>query len=448
MAPPTLLVKLRTARGSLRVALILLAAVGCFISLVLLRLSIPSETPATIFGHEVCAPSATVDCGHVLYSRWARMGPVPVAALGLAYFAAIAAWFLFVPLPNRRGRRWHLVPVIFISLGLCGSLHFLNLMAFHLPVWCTWCIAAHVVNALIFVLACLTWPRAPTTPDAAAETQVPVPTGARVGLVSAAIAVLLLLIVGTGTVYKTQVLTWQCRTRLLEVTNDIDYIEWRYRQAPERDIPVYPDDLVMGPANARWTVVTFTDFECPKCRSFFISAGRLVERFPATLRCVFKHCPISSDCNPHATGSKHHFSCEAALAAVAAHTVGTPRQVRDYHQALYNNMARFDERPYPQLAARLGLDPAGFTAAVDADETRDRLEADITLAHELGIERTPTIFLNGRELPTWKIVLPAPDYELDVDRTVALWERLLGQDALQSQAHPPNKNSDAESADD
>jgi len=444
----------------LRLLLILSAIVGCVICLVLVRLSVPSDTPTMIFGSAVCAPSQGVDCDYVLSSRWSRIGPIPVAALGMAYFAVIAAWFTAVGLPNYHGRRWHLLPLGLVTIGILASIGFMFVMGFQLPVWCTWCIAAHVVNGLVFVFIALAWPRrlrinvqatespshccgtgakagghhgrdARATEDCepGSKTERAYPSNARVLAVAAACLAIVLLVLLAGYAHNARTLAWRYQRHYIAATNNIDYIEWRYGQAPVRDIPIRADDPSLGPGAAPFTVVAFSDFECSKCQAFFLSATALVERFPGKLRCVFKHYPVAAACNPHVPGSFHYFSCEAALAVEAARAVGTPRQSLDYHRALYAHMSQLDERPYEATAVQVGMDPTRFSAALRDGTGRDRLEEDITLAHELGVEATPTLFLNGRQLPTWKIVSTDKAHTLDVDKTVALWERLLGERA-------------------
>jgi protein-disulfide isomerase/uncharacterized membrane protein len=418
----------------LRLGLILLAVVGCIISIVLLQLSVPSKTPATLFGTGVCSPTNAIDCDYVLSSRWAKVGTLPAAALGFAYFAAVAAWFAIVGPPNYRGRRWHWVPLALVSVGLCGSVYFMYLMAFRLPVWCTWCAAAHLVNALIFVLVLASRPGRPAMGDQAIDAQAPHPSSTRALAVIATSAGLILLISAAGSAYRAHMIGRQYLWRYLMVANNVDYVEWRYRQASVRDIPIRSDDPTLGAADAPFTVVTFSDFMCPNCRDFFLEVDWLLEQFPEKLRFVFKHYPLASACNPHAPRNFHYYACEAALAAEAAHAVGTPKQSLGYHRALYGSMLRLDERPYPALAAQLGMDPAPFSAALQDDAGRDRLDEDITLAHELGVETTPTIFLDGRRLLTWKILTLDAEGRLDRAKTVALWERLLEETSKRQNA--------------
>jgi uncharacterized membrane protein/protein-disulfide isomerase len=410
-----------------RVGLIVLAAIGCFICVVLADLGAPGEGSTTIFGKAVCAPSQSVDCDYVLSSRWAKLGPVPVAVLGAAYFLAVGVWFAAIGLPNYNGRRWHLLPLGVVLAGLGGSAFFSYLMVFRLPVWCSWCAAAHVVNALIFLLSVLSWPRRSRTDARAVASGPPHPSNTRALAVVASCLVLILLVVVGMFARRAQLVAWQYQRRYLAVTNDVDYLEWRYRKAPVQEIAVRPDDLVLGPRGAPNTIVVFTDFECSRCQAFFLSAASLVERFPEKLGCVFKHYPIAAACNPDAPRGFHHFSCEAALAALAAEAVGDAGQALEYHRELYASRSRFDERPYVEIAVRVGMDSTLFAAAQSGGSGRERLEEDIVLARRLGVKETPAIFLNGRRLLNWKIVTADAEGKMDVDQTVALWERMVGE---------------------
>jgi protein-disulfide isomerase len=150
------------------------------------------------------------------------------------------------------------------------------------------------------------------------------------------------------------------------------------------------------------------------------------------VRIVFRHYPLSSACNSKVGTEFHYFSCEAAQAAEAARQVGTPEQVLNYYRLLYANAARLDERPYEKLAAGAGLDAARFAAALRNDAGRDRLREDIALGERLAIDGTPALFLDGRRLRNWRITSGDTEVKVDQEKTLALWERLLGERAIRT----------------
>jgi protein-disulfide isomerase len=148
------------------------------------------------------------------------------------------------------------------------------------------------------------------------------------------------------------------------------------------------DEPAFGPADARVTVVEFFDYQCPYCKSAAPAYLALMQAHP-DVRFIFKEWAIL-DQGDSVT------SQYAARAALAAHAQGRYLPV---HRAL---MA---ERPLsPQAVDRIlsqnGVDLARARAALASPAT-SRLMADIhTGASTLGIEGTPTFFINGRVTAT------------------------------------------------
>jgi protein-disulfide isomerase/uncharacterized membrane protein len=412
--------------------LVVLALAGCFICIVLIRLATPTGRPAEIWGMTVCAPTTAVNCDYVLNSRWARLGPIPTSVAGLAYFGLLALWYGAIGLPNRAGRRWHLLPLLAVLAGASCSAGLLYVLAFRLPVWCTWCVAAHVVNFWILIFTLLAWPRRREVygePVIAPQTRYP--SGSRVAAVLGFAVAVLWIMVATLTAYNSQAYARQLQGLYLKAVNNADYIQWRYQQAPVRDIPIRPDDPSLGSGEAPSTLVVFSDFQCPKCRAFHRFLDSLLARFPGKLRCVYKHCPMARECNPQVSQTLHYFSCGAAEAAEAARAVASPEQVEAYFGRLFDRLARLEEYPYEVIAAEVGIDRGQFAAALRAGLGRERVQEDAALAHDLGVSGTPAVFLNGRLLPSWQILksdLSPGEPAMDADATMVLWEKLLAMD--------------------
>lgn len=469
---PVLHGKPPAARPLLRIALLVLCAAGALMSMVLVRMSLPSEAPLTLLGSPVCTPTDRVNCDYVLASRWSKIGPIPVAALGATYFAGLLSWFGGIGLPNRAGRRWHWLPLLACAMGLLISALYFYLMAVRLPVWCHLCVAVHGVNAAVFLLCLAGYPwRSPrlmaggTPADGAgnlaqpAAAVFPIPgeqpiqgaAGVHQGLPShvspisvaappypsraRAWAVMgLTMAVGWAsfmTLFSLQMKTVARRYQLdaLAATNNADYIIWRYRETPAQKIPLQPDDQVIGSLQTPYCVVVFSDFECPNCAGFHRYAYRLTQLFPNSVRFVFKHYPLSSACNPHVKQTMQYFSCEAAEALETARRAGTPEQLYRFQQALFENRQRLDERPYEALAIAAGIDRDTWRMAAASEAGRERIAQDAELAHRLGVEGTPAIFINGRRLPAWHILTTDASPVVDLAATDGLWEKLLHTEA-------------------
>ena len=139
---------------------------------------------------------------------------------------------------------------------------------------------------------------------------------------------------------------------------------------------------------------------------------KVEEDYGDQLRVVFRHKPLR----------KHE---HAVLAARAAEAAGLQGQFWEMHDLLFQNSLRWtkgvdtvgpDAPPsrrvqsallameievrdvFLSYAERLKLDVERFKTDLDSDEVKARVESDRAHGDSLGIDRTPTLYLNGRRL--------------------------------------------------
>lgn len=93
-----------------------------------------------------CDINARWDCGIVNHSRYSMVGPVPVAAIGIAGYLVLALLAL------SRRRFYTLITAI---IGLAYALYLSNIEAHVLEVWCLYCVSSQILIALITLLAAL-----------------------------------------------------------------------------------------------------------------------------------------------------------------------------------------------------------------------------------------------------------------------------------------------------
>lgn len=143
-------------------------------------------------------------------------------------------------------------------------------------------------------------------------------------------------------------------------------------------------DPFRGPANARVTIVEFSDFQCPYCSKAVSETKLLLRQFPNDVKLVFKQFPLDD----HAQAE---FGAEAALAAQAQ---GKFWEMHDLIYAGYPNVSRSTVMGY---ARRLGLDMKRFTAEVDTHKYAARVHAEEQQGEDAGVGGTPTFFINGKK---------------------------------------------------
>ena len=146
-------------------------------------------------------------------------------------------------------------------------------------------------------------------------------------------------------------------------------------------------DPAFGPANAKVTVIEFFDFRCPGCKAVAHDYRALMAAHPE-VRFVFKDWPIL-DRGEDVT------SQYAARAALAAHQQGKYLAVYD---ALMAERA-LDRAAIDRILADNGVDMAKANAAISAPEMTRHVTDIHTAAAALGLQGTPTFFINGVASP-------------------------------------------------
>lgn len=147
-------------------------------------------------------------------------------------------------------------------------------------------------------------------------------------------------------------------------------------------------DPAFGPANAKVTVIEFFDFRCPGCKAVAHDYRALMAAHPE-VRFVFKDWPIL-DRGEDVT------SQYAARAALAAHQQGKYLAVYD---ALMGERA-LDRAAIDRILAENGVTLPAAQAAIASPEMTRHVTDIHTTAAALGLQGTPTFFINGKASPS------------------------------------------------
>lgn len=147
-----------------------------------------------------------------------------------------------------------------------------------------------------------------------------------------------------------------------------------------------PGEVVFGPADARVTVIEYFDYQCGYCKSVAPAFIGLVRDHPE-VRFIFREWPILD--RPGEITSQY-----AARAALVAHAQG---RYLDVHQALMAERALSVEG-VNRILAENGVDIGPEGAALNGPGVVRALADVSTGARVIGLDATPTIFINGRAL--------------------------------------------------
>jgi protein-disulfide isomerase len=139
----------------------------------------------------------------------------------------------------------------------------------------------------------------------------------------------------------------------------------------------------LGPADAKITIVEFSDFQCPFCRRFEQETYQpLLDAYPGQIRFVYRNLPLTSI---------HPNAMPAAIASLCAKDQNA---FWDFHDKLFSSET-LDQATYIQYAADLGLNVDTFTACLSSGSHDAEIKADMDFSLGLGVQSTPTFFVNG-----------------------------------------------------
>jgi protein-disulfide isomerase len=146
----------------------------------------------------------------------------------------------------------------------------------------------------------------------------------------------------------------------------------------------------VGPSNAAVTVVEYADLECPMCAHLHeFLENKLLPKYGDKVRVIFKEFPLPS----------HDWSATAAVANECAYQI-KPSAFPGFRTLIFAdqsaiNAANFRERLL-SLGEAAGVDRSKLAACIDSKASLSRVEAARREGGALGINKTPTSFVNGR----------------------------------------------------
>jgi protein-disulfide isomerase/uncharacterized membrane protein len=366
----------------------LLAVVGLAIS-ILIQV-VHGRLAADVNYASFCNVNASVNCDVVLSSRYATLAGLPVSLWAILYYVATLGMLAGVVGVNRATTRETLATLVFGSTvwGLAFSVYMAVIAFFVLSTICLMCMGLYLVSIGLFLAA---W-RLRNALRVTGRRQAAAHAGRDrlvfIGGIAAAVA---LIAVGS----------WEALGRAATPTDAAevkrrspDFYNWYFAQ-PRAEMPLDATRNARGSTDAPVTIVEFSDFECGHCATFHENLDDVLHRLGPSVRVIFRHFPLDNACNPKVPASVHPSAC---LAAVAAECAGEQGQFWQYHNLLFANQQELGRVFLIQYAARLGMDVARFTECLGSADIQARVREDAAEGGRLGIDSTPTVFINGRKI--------------------------------------------------
>lgn len=137
--------------------------------------------------------------------------------------------------------------------------------------------------------------------------------------------------------------------------------------------------------------VEFLDFECEGCRAAYPAVEQLRAEYGDRVNFVLRYFPLPG-----------HFNAQRAARAVEA--AAQQGQLEAMYKKMYDTQGEWGEQQVPAddvfrgFAEELGLDMGAFDQAYNDPATLERIQLDIADGTALGVQGTPTFFLNDEQI--------------------------------------------------
>jgi uncharacterized membrane protein/protein-disulfide isomerase len=344
-----------------------LAVIAAATSGYLFWLSLTALAPAG------CGPSS--GCEEVLTSRWSRWFGLPVSALAVVTYLAIAG--VAIGLTRARSTsRGPLLAAALLALGLAAggaAGWFTYLQFFRLGHLCPYCLGVHVCGLIVAVLV-IAWVLLNRRRATGAA------VGWRGGVVATALAALAVTTVAVG-----QVLQPERHPPVQRAKAE------KYR-LPGGSLVVDVSQLPrLGPASAPHTVIVLADYTCPHCRDLHAALPAVIEHYKGQVSLTLMPVAMNSKCNPlvAVTDPRHTYACELAKLALAVWRA-KPDAYGDMDAYLFAP----EEPRTPADARRKAVDLVGEAALARAEAdpwVPERLGKDIDVYRVAGAGSVPKL---------------------------------------------------------
>jgi len=174
------------------------------------------------------------------------------------------------------------------------------------------------------------------------------------------------------------------------------------READKRAAALRPvtkgRDHIRGDAAAPVTLIEYSDFECPFCKRFHLTAKRLVDESKGQLKWVYRQFPLDE---LHPGKARKEAVASECAAEIGGNGAFWKFADRFFELTPSNNRTDIDT-VLPQIAGEIGLDKSRFASCLDSGKHDQRVAEDVKDAVASGGQGTPWSFIvskSGKKYP-------------------------------------------------
>lgn len=157
-------------------------------------------------------------------------------------------------------------------------------------------------------------------------------------------------------------------------------------------IPIFPDDPILGNKKAPITLIAFEDFGCEACREQMDVWQRLMQKHPNRIKIIWKGLPVTQF--PHATEAAQRYG-------YCAHK---QKKFEAFASYAFANFSNLSVATLDVIAGELDLDVEKLETCVQGELAYSYITRVEQIARLLQVQSVPTTFLNGKQIENPKVL--------------------------------------------
>lgn len=161
-------------------------------------------------------------------------------------------------------------------------------------------------------------------------------------------------------------------------------------EQPRSTVAIPAGTPVLGPEKAKVTIVEFSDYLCPYCQRAEAAVDQVLEKYKGKVRFVHQDFLLGRP--------------RSMVVARSAHCAGEQGKFWEYRQDLLRNPGDWSDGDLLRRTAPLGLDAKTFQACLASERHDKVILASSESGQNLGVQATPTFFVNGKRMQGVKTV--------------------------------------------
>lgn len=154
--------------------------------------------------------------------------------------------------------------------------------------------------------------------------------------------------------------------------------------------PPTDQDWSTGSKDAKYTLLEYSDFQCPACAAYVPTIKKLISQYGQDLRLVYRHFPLP-----------YHQSSQAA--ALAAEAAGAQGKFFDMYEKLFASQTQWassgqEDSYFAAYAKELNLNTDKFKNDYTSSTLVQKIESNYQSGLKNKLQATPTFYLNGQKI--------------------------------------------------